>query len=395
MTKKNEEVDELTLTTRIIGKIEMYMLTEIFNTVETCAHAQTYIKTVKECYRTRMLDRLITEVRESIDDGVESDDIMASIMKRVESIDKTEQGMIGASEWIQGGIDYLTSKDESNGITTGFKKLDKTIRGLNKQKLIILAARPALGKSSLAMNIVESATAVMDEPACIFSLEMPNEELASRAIVSKSEKAEDKIRLYLNRSEVAVPVKKACEELSARKIFVDDTADITVSQIQARARKIKHKHGLGLIVIDYLQLITPEHSNRNETRERQVANMARSMKKMSRNLDVPVICLAQLSREVEKQGRKPRLSDLRESGAIEQDADIVMFLHQDEAMAEEEMVLGIVAKQRNGPIGEIELKFTKYWTKFTEWKSEPAVDEDFFEVPEKPKSSMTHNVDVL
>jgi replicative DNA helicase len=198
---------------------------------------------------------------------------------------------------------------------------------------------------------------------------MQAEELGSRLIIARSEKAEDKIRLYGHRPEIARPVHKACEDLSKLNIFVDDSTDVTVSQIRARARKIKNKHGLGLIVVDYLQLITPEGNGR-QTRENQVSEMSRALKKMAGDLDVPVICLSQLSREPEKQGRKPRLSDLRESGAIEQDADAVVFLHQDDQMKEINMVEALVAKQRGGPTGEVELEFTKYWTKFADWKPE-------------------------
>jgi len=369
LSRANESVDLVTVSTAVSGRMDLSDLNNLL-TNGSAAGYSSYIKEIKECYRVHQLYRMSQMIQEEAED-FDSDELIANVQRVINNLDSTEKSMLAAPDFIQMGYDYLTTQDqEKKGIPTGFVRLDETIRGLRKSKLIILAARPSLGKSSLALNIADAVTAQTDVTTAIFSLEMKAEELGSRMIIARSEKAEDRIRLYGDKEAVIQPVRKAVEELKARKIFIDDSTDITVHQIQARARKIKNRHGLGLVIVDYLQLVTPERDGSRQTREQQVSGMSRALKKMADNLDVPLICLAQLSRDSEKQGRKPRLSDLRESGAIEQDADVVLLLHQDESMKEIDLVEAIVAKQRNGPTGEVELKFAKHHTKFSDWKGD-------------------------
>jgi replicative DNA helicase len=403
INKTGEEVDEISVTTKLIHEnwFDVCWLSEVLNTVETAAHIHAYVREVKECYRMNKIFRMTNELRENINSGVwDADDLIGHIQTTVQELDKAEADMLHARDFIRKGYESMTNPLESIGITTGFKDLDETIRGLRKKKFVVCAARPALGKSSLALNIADAATANCEEPVAIFSLEMPAEEIGTRFICSNARVAEDKIRDYPDNHDLKRKVYNAMENLSERNIYVDDSPDMTMSQITARARKLKNKLGgkLGMIVIDYLQLVTPEKTKESKTRAEKVGDISRACKKLSGILDTNVFCLAQIGRESEKDGRRPRMSDLRESGSIEQDADIILLLHQDEDMKESERVEGIVAKHRGGPTGIIDLRFKKYWTLFEPFTKQDVARQEEFIPDEKPKPKRrgnTTNVDVV
>ena len=270
-----------------------------------------------------------------------------------------------------------TSKTALTGTPSGFKDLDDVTGGFQPGNLIVLAARPSMGKSALVCNIAENA-ALAGHGVALFSLEMSESELAQRFVASQAKiKGED-----LRRGKVPETrwpkILEACERLSAAPMFVDDSSDTGALEVRAKCRRLHSqvKGGLGLIIIDYLQLM--RHEGRVESRVEQVSQISRALKGLARELDVPVIALSQLSRAVEQRGKedkKPILSDLRESGAIEQDADLVMFIYRDEYYNKDESDRPgeadiIVAKHRNGPVGEVVLAFQKEYPRFMNFAGE-------------------------
>jgi replicative DNA helicase len=259
----------------------------------------------------------------------------------------------------------------AGGIFTGYTDLDEITGGLHDSELIILAARPSMGKTAFAMNIAEHAAVVEKKPVLFVSLEMSALELADRLLCSAARVNGHRLRNGTISNDDRRKLMEKATQISSCKLFVDDTPSRTMTEIAANARRLKRKDGLALIVIDYLQLIEPD--NPKDQRQEQVAKIARRLKILARELAVPVICLAQLNRQAEvSRDNKPRLSHLRESGAIEQDADVVMFVHREEYYAgneeEKARVSGqaeiIVAKQRNGPVGEIKLTWLRDFTRF-------------------------------
>lgn len=271
-------------------------------------------------------------------------------------------------------------KGELTGITSGFIDLDNITHGFQNGDLIILAARPSMGKTALALNFVMNAASKTKKSVAIFSLEMPSEQLLQRMLSSRSNINSGKIRsLNLNEKEWT-KIDVAMNELSNTKIYVDDTAGAKLADIQAKARKLKTTHDdLGLIVVDYLQLITTSSFSRSDNRQQEVSEISRGLKEIARELKVPVIALSQLSRLVERrEDKRPMLSDLRESGSIEQDADLVMFIYRDDYYNKETgkqneqennnnsgIVELTISKHRNGPTGKVDLIFLKEFGLFS------------------------------
>jgi len=264
------------------------------------------------------------------------------------------------------------------GVETGFSDFDALTGGLHDSELIILAARPSMGKTALALNIAEYAAVTSSVPTLFVSLEMSSVELADRMLCSIAEVNGQRLRNGTISNDDRRRLVEKAADMSQAPLFVDDSPSRTMTEIAAASRRLKRRNGLGLIVIDYLQLIEPD--NAKDPRQEQVAKIARRLKGLARELKVPVLCLAQLNRqaEVAKENR-PRLSHLRESGAIEQDADVVMFVHREEYYQTNDedraRVSGqaeiIIAKQRNGPIGEIKLLWRKDFTRFCALEQKP------------------------
>ena len=254
------------------------------------------------------------------------------------------------------------------GTPSGFADLDALTGGFQPGNLIVLAARPSMGKSAAATNIAEYAAVEAGVPVALFSLEMSETELAHRFLASQARVSSDDLRKGRVRAEKWPKVLKAVEKLARAPIFVDDSSDMSVLELRAKSRRLAARHGLGLVVVDYLQLMRPE-GRPDSSRVEQIGQISRGLKILARELDVPVIAVSQLSRAVESRNPPvPMLSDLRESGSIEQDADVVMFIYRDEYYNKESERLGeadmIVAKHRNGPIGEVALTFLPKYPKF-------------------------------
>ena len=340
------------------------------------ANSSTYIEVI----RSRAQIRKLIETAQKIEaDGFENvkplDEIMDEAERKI--LDVTRQRRTtdfrSSSDVLEDVLERInmlrSSKEKITGVKTGYVDLDATTNGFQRGDLIILAARPSVGKTAFALNVALQTSLRNPGAVAIFSLEMPCEQLMRRILSAKSEVFGDKIRSgYLTNDEM-IRIQDACDEIKKTKIFMDDSAVIKMGDIFSKCRKLKSEHGLDLVVIDYLQLITSSSRSSGDNRQQEVSEISRSLKALARELDVPVIALSQLSRGVEtRQDKHPLLSDLRESGSIEQDADIVMFLYRESYQKKEEdpkdenaidAVDVDIAKHRNGATRRIQLMFAK------------------------------------
>jgi replicative DNA helicase len=261
-------------------------------------------------------------------------------------------------------------KDEMRGIRTGFKDLDNMLAGLQKSDLIILAARPSMGKTGLALDIARQTAIKHGTVVGVFSLEMAAQQLIDRMVAAEARVNSWNLRTgRISDQGDFDRIREAYDRLSQAPIFIDDQPGSNILKMRAVARRLKREHGLGLLIIDYLQLMVPTGARASDSLVQQVTEISRSLKTLARELDVPVLALSQLSRAVEQRGGKPRLSDLRDSGSIEQDADVVMFIHRDDKVNKETSDRPNIAeipieKHRNGPVGKIELFFDEKRTTF-------------------------------
>ena len=383
--KNNQPVDIVTLTDTLerLGTLNeaggIGYIAELTNVIPSSANYQRYLSIVS---RDSMLRRLMDGAVDIIGECQKSQDEFSSLAfaeKTIYDISNTKDTreavridkvlpdvMFKFDEISKGGSKF-------RGIPTQFKGLDNIIKGVHNSDLMILAARPAVGKTSFAMNIAENI-ALQGYTCAVFSLEMSKEQLTQRMICSVAGVSME--TLYkgdvMNKNKWWRKIFRAKELLSNAKIFIDDTASITPTQIMSKCRRIKAKHGLDFVVIDYVQLMTPD--KRLDNRQQEITEISRSLKILAKEVDVPVLALSQLSRAVETRKGRPQLSDLRESGAIEQDADIVMFIHRpDKNATEQEIAEGkvkkdvaeiIIEKHRSGSQGQVELFFKGECTKF-------------------------------
>jgi replicative DNA helicase len=278
-------------------------------------------------------------------------------------------------------IDLLhQSGGDITGIPTGFNEFDKLTAGLQAGELIVVAGRPSMGKTTLAINIAENAAIGARVPTAIFSMEMPSQQLAFRMISSLGRVDQTHLRTGKFPDEDWSRINTAVQLMSDAPIFIDDSASLSPTEIRARARRLKREHGLGLIVVDYLQLMQVHGSTENRATE--ISEICRSLKALAKELELPVIALSQLNRSVEQRtDKRPVMSDLRESGAIEQDADLIVFIYREEVYNQETPRKGVadinIAKQRNGPIGDFPLTFVGRFTKFENWAPDAYADEAY------------------
>ena len=375
-----DPIDLITVSDRLkaAGMLEkvggISYLANMANSLPTTASTKHYAKIVEE---KAILRRLITASSTIMDMGYEASEEVSHVLDRAEQsifdlIEKrSSQGVYHIKDVLVDAfnrLEYLyNNKAHITGVPTGFSDFDFKTAGLQNSDLILVAARPAMGKTAFALNIAEYAAIHGKIPVTIFSLEMSKEQLANRIMCSRSEVNNQKMRTGRLEDNDWHKVAQAVGPLSESGIYIDDTAGINVMQIKAKCRKLKLEKKLGLVVIDYLQLMQGER--RNEGRHQEVSEISRSLKIMAKELDVPVVALSQLSRAPEQRtDHRPILSDLRESGAIEQDADLVVFLYRDDYYnpdTEKKNVAEIIiAKHRNGSTGVVELKWQGEYTKF-------------------------------
>jgi replicative DNA helicase len=288
--------------------------------------------------------------------------------------DSRKGGFVGLDQVVprtfQSIEEAFQNQSDVTGLRTGFRMMDQFTSGLQKGDLLILAARPSMGKTSLALNLAYNVATRAEAGVAIFSLEMGREQLVLRMLCSATGFNLHHVRRGKLRAEDWPRLTRACDQLSRAPVYIDDTPGMTVLEMKSKARRLQQQHGIGLVVIDYMQLMTG--SARAESRQQEISQISRALKGMAKDLDVPVLALSQLSRAVESRSdHKPMLSDLRESGSIEQDADVVLFIFREEVYKPEDETVRnkatiIVGKQRNGPIGAFDLHFHKAFTRFAD-----------------------------
>jgi replicative DNA helicase len=377
--KKGEPIDIVTLagilenhgTLSAAG--ERSYLSELVTAAPSAANVLSYANVIKSKHVLRELIDAAGRINElGFAEDIEIENILDEAQSTVFRIANTStlQKFSSIGEELTEAWQRLEKLQESGdglrGIATGFKDLDNLLSGLQKADLIILAARPSMGKTSLALDIARQTAVEHGNAVGIFSLEMSSQQLTDRLLASEAKVNSWRLRTGKLKSDDEYDrIRDAMARLSEAPIYIDDKAERTVLQMRSIARRLKVEKGLSLIIVDYLQLITPGHSRASDSMVQQVTEISRSLKAMARELDVPVIALSQLSRAVEQRQDHPRLSDLRDSGSIEQDADVVMFIHREDKMksrsepsTERRNIADIfVEKHRNGPVGKIELFF--------------------------------------
>jgi replicative DNA helicase len=380
LSEKNEPADLITLTNKLkSGKLlddvgGSSYLTSLIDQVPTAANIEYYARIVREKATLRKLIDVATQlITRSYGD---SGDLEAFLDEAEQEIFKISEHKIRPSFYPMKDmvkesfktIERLFERKELiTGVASGFKDLDRMTAGFQNSDLIIVAGRPSMGKTALCLDIARHASLEAEIPVIVFSLEMSKEQLALRMLCSEAMVAGQKLRTGFLVESDWPKLTLAAGNLSDAPIFVDDTAAISVLELRAKARRLKAEHNLGLIIIDYLQLM--KGRGRAERREQEISEISRSLKALAKELAIPVIAISQLSRRTEERPRqRPQLADLRESGAIEQDADVILFVYREEVYREDPTNEGvadiIVGKQRNGPTGTVSLSFLKEFTTF-------------------------------
>jgi replicative DNA helicase len=391
MSSAGEPVDVLTVTQKLrdTGQLERVggavELDRIIDATPTAAHAEYYISLVREKHILRsVIDWARAAERQCIGATDSADTVLSDIEQRLLGITDTEHGrMVPWAESVKLAMEHIEkvflTKTGIYGLSTGFRNLDKVLMGMKRAEMIIIAARPSMGKTSLAMNIAENvALGKLSQDGShavgIFSLEMSREALLVRMLCSHARVSTHKISEgYVSANEAHGPLTQAASALSKVSIHLDDTGGLDVLELRARARRMKQKYNIELVVVDYLQLL---HSKEHSRQGLQVETAAISghLKTMAKELDLPVLALSQLSRAPDTRDKSgtPRLSDLRDSGAIEQDADVVCMLRrpcrypEDELAGDVTLAIVDIVKQRNGPTGEVHLNFEEEFTRFAD-----------------------------
>lgn len=378
--ERNEPVDLVTLTNELKKKGELsniggaIYLTTILNSVPTSANVEYYIRIVNEKALIRGLISAATEITSLAYQPVED---VPQLLDRAEQLifnivqRKISREFVHIGDMLHDSFEMIeelyAKKTYVTGIPTGFIELDIITSGFHPSDLIIIAGRPSMGKSSLALNIAQHVGSREKVPVGIFSLEMSKEQLVYRMLCAEARVDAHKLKTgYLGEADWP-RLTTAAGVLAESPIYIDDTPAIPILEIRAKARRLKAKYNVGLIIVDYLQLV--QGKIQIDNRQQEISEISRSLKSLARELNIPIIALSQLSREVEKRGdKKPQLSDLRESGAIEQDADLVTFVYREDyykpTPENEGIAEIIIGKQRNGPVGSVRLAFVKKYTRF-------------------------------
>jgi replicative DNA helicase len=393
LSNKSAPIDMRTVVSELreVGKIELiggaYYVAELTSKVSSAANVEYHARVVKEMSLKRNLIRLASEIHH---DGYEDTTDVFELIDRVQS-QIFELLAITGKKSIQSQLQLYTStlnnlqkKQAGKGVTgtnTGFNDLNRITAGWQDTDLILIAARPGMGKTAF-MICASKAAARSGKPAAIFSLEMSAQQLMEREMSSEYDINNDRMRTGFLEDHQWARLGHDPNKLSALPIYIDDTAALSIMELRAKCRRLKAEHGIQLIIIDYLQLMRGER-NKGDNREQEIASISRALKGIAKELNLPVIALSQLSRAVETRGgdKRPQLSDLRESGAIEQDADLVAFLYRpeyynitvdEEGMDTKHAAEVIVSKHRNGGTGTVKIKFEGPYTRFLDWDTAPA-----------------------
>ncbi len=386
MYEANAPIDLLTLShqLRTAGELDniggVAYLTELQDSVPSAANLEYYFEIVRDqALLRRMIQTCTKAIADAYDETGEVDRLVGEVEQAVLAINRDHNitDMPTIVEHVQdavGKIEMLfKNKGSTTGVETGFADLDRMTTGLHPGEMIVVAARPSMGKTSLAMNIVEHVALNLQLPVGVFSLEMSSESLVMRMISSLARINSHEMQEGMLTPRDFPRIHETASRLAKSALHIDDTAGLSILQLSARARRMWQQHDIKLFVIDYLQLLHSTSRRAGENRQQEIAEISSGIKAMAKTLGVPVIVLSQLNRELEKdKNRKPRLSDLRESGSIEQDADLVGLLYKpggvdedtDDPDSEARPVNLLIAKQRNGPTGDVPLTFLKGYTRF-------------------------------
>jgi replicative DNA helicase len=350
-------------------------LAELAAAIPTALHVEQYATIVKEKALMRRIIRAATQIAsEGYDGEMSANEVLAEAERRILELSQFQKtrDFTHVSEVLETTFDRIeqlyASEGNLTGVPTGFTELDKMTSGFQKSDLIIVAARPSVGKTAFSLNVSQNVAIHAGVPVAIFSLEMSKDQLVQRMLCAEAYIDGHKLRTGALDTEDWPKLSMGVSTLANAPIYIDDSPGITVSEMRSKLRRLKLEHGLGLVMIDYLQLIHGRRTS-GDNRQQEISEISRNLKQLARELEVPVIALAQLSRSVEqRQDKRPMLSDIRESGSIEQDADVVAFLYRDDYYDPESekknIIEIIIGKQRNGPTGKVELVFLKNYNKF-------------------------------
>lgn len=381
MFRKNEPIDIVTISEYLRNREELEQaggrayINDLAINVVTTTNIEYYAKIVQEKEIKRALINAGSEIVSMSYESEDTDNVLDNAQKLIFNIasQKDTSDLVAIQDLVVESYEQIeqrfNNKDELVGVTTGFYDLNALTSGLQKSDLIILAARPSMGKTAFALNLAQNVALKGKKAVAIFSLEMPKQQLTKRMLCSEAEVDTQRITSGNIQPKDWEKLVDAMTRLSDAKIYIDDTSGVTATDVKAKCRRLMmEEKNLGLIIIDYLQLM--EGGGNTNDRNQQISQISRALKGLARELDVPIIALSQLSRGVEQRNdKRPMLSDLRDSGAIEQDADIVMFIYRDEYYNRDDVnnkgkAEVIIAKHRNGPVGTVELLFQSNITKF-------------------------------
>ncbi|WP_379136043.1 replicative DNA helicase [Paenibacillus sp. sgz500958] len=361
----------------------VHHLTKIARSSPTAANIEYFIGIINNKFTLRQALKDAYDLIDMVHESEDADAVVSHALTKSAALSDQSAPKQDFKSTREIGIAYIETIEQRvtnrlNGIIsgkeTGFKDLDKLTGGFQKQDLIIVAARPSVGKTAFALNIAQNVAALSKDPIAVFSLEMSEQQLMQRMVSAEVNLDANDIRMGdITSDDDWGKLTIGITSLADKNIFIADDPIVTVHDIRAKCRRLKRERGLGMIIIDYLQLIQGSSGKRGENRQQEVSEISRVLKQIARELDVPVIALSQLSRNVEqRQDKRPIMSDLRESGSIEQDADIVAFLYRDDYYDKESekknIIEIIIAKQRNGPVGTVELVFLKNFNKFVNYE---------------------------
>lgn len=391
LAAKAEPIDLYTLSEALerAGKLKevggLEYLTSLAETVVSAANVEYHAEIIRDKAVLRGLIRISGEMATEAYDAADDADMVvdraqAAVFELAQT--RTSGHAVPVREILGEAIKRIEELGDNpgalTGLSSGFSDLDKLTSGFQRGEMIIVAARPSMGKTSLALNVAQHVAIELEQPVAIFSLEMSKEALVQRLLAAEARVNSTRLRNGNLDQDDWGRILTAVDFLDRAPIFIDDTSAISPLELRARCRSIKARHGLSLVLLDYLQLMSGP--SRMENRQQEISFISRSVKALAKELEVPIVALSQLSRAVESRGgdKRPQLSDLRESGAIEQDADLVCFIHRPEMYSPEvQEIVGeaevIIGKQRNGPIGRVKLSFIKDYTRFEDYTSEDKV----------------------
>ncbi len=380
MSTAGEAIDLVTLRDHLLRKERIdavggaAYLSQLTEVVPTAANIVHYIRIVKEkAVARRLIDAATEIVREGFDEARGTEELLELAEKRIFEItgENIRQGFVGIEHIIKNSFEFIESlyerKELITGVPSGFADLDSKTSGFQPSDLIIVAGRPSMGKTALCLNIAQHVGIQSKKPVAIFSLEMSKEQLVIRMLCAEARVDAHRLRTGQLKKTDWGKLTNAAGDLSDAPIFIDDTPAISILEMRAKSRRLMLEHGLAMLIVDYLQLMRGHTSA--ERREQEISEISRSLKALAKELNIPVIALSQLNRSVESRNdKRPMLADLRESGAIEQDADVILFVSREEVYKETEENKGkaeiIIGKQRNGPTGTVPLHFERRFTLF-------------------------------